>query len=254
MEYLTACLEEAIHGFVTESSLNVHWMFTECSLNVHWMFTEYSLNVPWMNTLQFASRRRYPGLLLNVYGMFSECSLNVRWMFTECSLNVHWMFIECSLNDYLAVCLEEAVCGFVTESRNRKAHRVLEIWRNILSPWLPIGYKFGTLAVPGFLLVKRWEYSQSLASYWSYVWNILSPYWSHVRNILSPGFLFVTPISSCSQWGFLFSLLESCSCWWIPVASLEINNCSHWWIAALIGGSLLSLVDFCSQNPLCRTR
>jgi hypothetical protein len=34
--------------------------------------------------------------------------------------------------------------------------------RNILSPWLPIGPTFGIFSVPGFLLVARLEYSQSL--------------------------------------------------------------------------------------------
>jgi hypothetical protein len=39
-----------------------------------------------------------------------------------------------------------------------------------------IKVSIGTFSVLGFLLVTRSEYSQSLASYWSHVRNILSPW------------------------------------------------------------------------------
>jgi hypothetical protein len=48
--------------------------------------------------------------------------------------------------------------------------------RSILSPWLPIGHTFGIFSVPGFLLVTRSEYSQSLLFYWSHVRNIPGPW------------------------------------------------------------------------------
>jgi acyl-coenzyme A thioesterase PaaI-like protein len=52
--------------------------------------------------------------------------------------------------------------------------------------------------------------------------------------------------------GFLFSLVDSWSRWWIPIIfggflfSL-VDSWSRWWIPIIFGGFLFSLVDSCSH-------